>query len=104
MAREETRVGRMLEWLRAGYPEGIPPYDYPSVLGVLHRNLTDADIEAIADQLALQSVSEGVVPVTADDVRRMVREHAFQRATPDDIARVSGHLAAGGWPVSDDLG
>lgn len=104
MTRDDTRVGRMLGWLRAGYPEGIPPYDFPPVLGVLHRNLTDADIEAIADQLALQSVSDGDVPVTADDVRAMVHEHAFQRATPDDIARVSARLAAGGWPLSDDLG
>lgn len=103
MTSDETRVGRMLDWLRAGYPEGIPPRDYPPVLGVLHRNLTDADIEAIADQLALQSISDGDVPVTADDVRQMVREHAFQRATPEDIRRVSAHLAAGGWPISDEL-
>jgi hypothetical protein len=104
MTRDDTRMARVLSWLRAGYPEGIPPNDYPPVLGVLSRNLTEADIETIADQLALQSVSDGDVPVTADDVRAMVREHAFQQATPDDVARVSAKLAAGGWPLSADLG
>lgn len=94
-------VTRILDWLRAGYPDGIPPGDYPPVLGVLARVLTDDDIEAIADQLALQSVSNGVEPITPESVRAMVREHAFQSATPDDVRRVSALLAAGGWPLAD---
>ncbi|MDH2414084.1 DUF3349 domain-containing protein [Nocardioides sp. CER19] len=98
-----TRVARILDWLKAGYPEGIAPTDYPPVLGVLHRVLTDADIEAVADELALQSVSNGVQPITADDVRAMVREHAFQRCTPEELQRVSAQLAAGGWPLDDSL-
>ena len=96
-------VARVLEWLKAGYPQGIPPADYPPVLGVLRRKLTDEEIEAISDELALQSVSAGDVPVTADDIKKMVREHAFQHCTADDIARVSGMLARGGWPLEADL-
>ncbi|MFT4262282.1 MAG: DUF3349 domain-containing protein [Nocardioides sp.] len=96
-------VGRMLEWLKAGYPDGVPPSDYPPVLGVLRRRLTDAEIEAIADDLALASVSQGVQAVTADDVHRMVRDHAFQSATDEDLRRVSAMLALGGWPLDDDL-
>jgi hypothetical protein len=98
-----TRASRILDWLKAGYPEGIAPNDYPPVLGVLHRVLTDRDIEAIADDLALQSVSNGVEPITADDVRAMVREHAFQRCSPEELRRVSAQLAAGGWPLDDSL-
>ncbi|MEX0428294.1 DUF3349 domain-containing protein [Nocardioides sp. DS6] len=99
----ESPVGRILDWLRAGYPDGIPPNDYPPVLGVLHRRLTERDIEQIADELALWSVSNGDVPVSADDVRAMVREKAFQRCAPADLARVSAHLAAGGWPLASDI-
>lgn len=98
-----TRVHRILDWLKAGYPEGIAPTDYPPVLGVLHRVLTDHDIEAIADELALQSISSGVQPITADDVRTMVREHAFQQCSPEELRRVSAHLASGGWPLDDSL-
>jgi len=101
---DRHRIGRILDWLRAGYPEGIPPVDFPPVLGVLRRNLTDDDIEQIADELALQSVSNGDVPVTADDIRAMVREQVFQSATAEDLARVSAHLAAGGWPLASDVG
>ncbi|HET6154510.1 MAG TPA: DUF3349 domain-containing protein [Marmoricola sp.] len=93
-------VRRMLEWLRAGYPEGIPASDYPPVLGVLRRNLTDEEIMEIAGDLALAS---GGAAVTAEDIATMVREHAFQASSPDDLRRVSAVLAAGGWPLSADL-
>jgi hypothetical protein len=93
-------VSKILEWLKAGYPEGIPPNDYPPVLGVLRRNLTEDDIETIADELAYQSVSNGVEPVTAEQIRAMIKEQVFQSCTPDDITRVSAKLAAGGWPLA----
>lgn len=96
-------VSRILDWLRAGYPDGIPPGDYPPVLGVLRRNLTESDIESISDELALQSVSNGNARVSADDIRQMVHEQVFQSCTPDDIRRVSAQLAAGGWPLAAEL-
>ena len=99
----DSPVAKILNWLKAGYPEGIPPRDFPSVLQVLRRNLGDADIESIADDLALQSVSNGSEPVSAEHIRAMVREHAFQTATPDDLLRVSAALARGGWPLAAEL-
>ena len=41
--------------------------------------------------------------MSADNVRDMVRQHAFQSATDDDLRRVSALLAAAGWPLADDL-
>lgn len=99
----ESPVAKVLNWLKAGYPEGIPQRDFPSVLMVLHRNLTDGEIESIADDLALDSVSNGSEPVTAENIRTMVRGHAFQTATPEDMLRVSAVLARGGWPLASDL-
>lgn len=99
----ESPIARILNWLKAGYPEGIPQQDFPSVLLVLTHNLTDAEIDSIADDLALQSVSNGVAPVTAEHIRDMVREHAFQTATEEDILRVSAALARGGWPLASEL-
>ncbi|MCW2527166.1 MAG: hypothetical protein JWM76_2026 [Pseudonocardiales bacterium] len=100
----ESPVTKVLNWLKAGYPEGIPKRDFPSVLMVLHRNLTDAEIESIADNLALESISNDSEPVTAGHIRAMVRGHAFQTATPEDLRRVSAVLAQGGWPLATDLG
>jgi hypothetical protein len=99
----ESPISKMLTWLRAGYPEGIPQRDFPSVLLVLHQNLSDADIAAIADDLALQSVSNGSSPVSAEQIREMVHDHTFQAATDEDMRRVSAVLAQGGWPLASGL-
>jgi hypothetical protein len=99
----ESPISKILTWLQAGYPQGIPQRDFPSVLQVLRHNLTDSEITSVADELALQSVSNGAEPVTAEHIRAMVREHAFQAATPDDLRRVSAALARGGWPLASEL-
>jgi Protein of unknown function (DUF3349) len=99
----ESPVLKVLNWLKAGYPEGIPQRDFPSVLMVLHRNLTDAEIESIADNLALESISRDSQPVTAEQIRTMVHDQVFQSATPDDLLRVSAVLARGGWPLASEL-
>lgn len=98
----DSPITRILNWLKSGYPEGIPQRDVPSVLLVLRRSLSDADVESIADNLALQSISNGSEPVTAAQIREMVRNHAFQSATPEDLRRVSAVLAHGGWPLSTE--
>lgn len=99
----DSPISKVLTWLRSGYPEGIPQRDFPSVLLVLQQNLSDVDIEAIADELALQSVSNGSVPVSAEQIRTMVRDHTFQPATDEDLRRVSAVLAQGGWPLASGL-
>ena len=98
----ESPIAKILNWLKAGYPEGIPAHDFPSVLMVLRRNLTDGEIVSIADDLALKSISNDSEPVTAEHIRAMIQQHAFQTATPDDLRRVSSMLASGGWPLSSE--
>jgi uncharacterized protein DUF3349 len=91
---------RSVEWLRAGYPTGVPRQDYVALLGVLRRKLTEDEIRGIAKELAEQSVvSED--PISASDIEELISESMLQNATPADVARVSAHLAAGGWPLVD---
>jgi Protein of unknown function (DUF3349) len=93
----------VLGWLRAGYPEGIPPSDYIPILGVLQRRLTSEEIRSIADDLAEQS-SGSDVPISRQDIQSMIRETVLQQASESDVARVSARLAAGGWPLADPHG
>ena len=97
-----TVYSRILDWLRAGYPEGIPPTDYVGVLSVLRRQLPDTAIDDIADQLAAQAAA-GVDPVTPDQIRAMVREQVLQNPSDDDVRRVSARLAGAGWPLSAEV-
>ncbi|GAA0933799.1 DUF3349 domain-containing protein [Virgisporangium aurantiacum] len=92
-------LARAVEWLRAGYPGGVPRQDYVVLLGLLRRKLTDDEIHKIAQELA-DTASDGE-PITVADIERMIDDEILQKASPEDIARVSAHLAAGGWPLAD---
>lgn len=91
---------RAVEWLRAGYPAGVPRQDYVALLGVLRRKLTEDEIRKVAADLAELSLTSDD-PITGDDIETMISESMLQEATPADVARVSAHLAAGGWPLAD---
>lgn len=41
----------IVEWLHAGYPEGIPPIDYFPLLTLLSRRLTDDVVKAVTTEL-----------------------------------------------------
>ncbi|MER7281940.1 DUF3349 domain-containing protein [Dactylosporangium sp. NPDC000244] len=89
---------RSIEWLRAGYPTGVPRQDYVALLGILRRKLTEDEVRKIARDLAEQSTAD---PITPEDIEAMVKDEVLQTATPEDVVRVSAHLAAGGWPLAD---
>ncbi|GAA2589731.1 DUF3349 domain-containing protein [Winogradskya consettensis] len=91
---------RAVEWLRAGYPTGVPRQDYVALLGVLRRKLTEDEVRQIAIDLAKES-PESPDPITAEDIEAMIAGSVLQNATPEDVVRVSAHLAAGGWPLAD---
>ncbi len=93
-------VMRSVEWLRAGYPAGVPRGDYVALLGLLRRKLTEVEIHKIAQDLADQSV-ETADPISVQDIEEMISESVLQQASADDVARVSARLAAGGWPLVD---
>jgi len=94
-----TFVGRALEWLRAGYPAGVPRQDYVVLLGLLRRKLTDFEVHQIARELA--GLAEQGEEITSADVENLINEATLDEASEQDVARVSARLAAGGWPLAD---
>jgi hypothetical protein len=108
MTTDQPRTGelrshflvRAVEWLRAGYPAGVPRQDYVVLLGLLRRKLTDYEIRKIAHDLADQAQAS-TDPITSQDIEQMISDSTLQEASDQDIARVSARLAAGGWPLAD---
>ena len=94
-------ISRAVDWLRAGYPAGVPRQDYVALLGVLRRKLTEEEVRKIAVDLAEQSVLAGDDPISTEDIEQMVNSSVLQQASPEDVVRVSARLAAGGWPLVD---
>ena len=88
-------LASVLDWLRAGYPEGVPDHDYVPLFALLSRQLSDSDVTAIADEL-LSRKTPGDVAVVREAILRATRS----QPSDADIARVSARLAAGGWPLA----
>ncbi|MGW6335519.1 DUF3349 domain-containing protein [Nocardia rhamnosiphila] len=93
-------LARVLAWLRAGYPQGVPQSDYVALFAVLHRDLTEYEVVLVAEELVRD---RGDGEITHAEVEAAVSRHAREQAGPEDIARVASHLAAGGWPLASPL-
>ena len=90
-------ITRILGWLTAGYPQGVPAQDVMPLIEVLRRRLTPAEVDAVAQRL----VEERVLPVTPEQIRGMVQRVVLEQPSDDDVHRVASHLAIGGWPLMD---
>lgn len=94
-------LSRVLGWLRAGYPQGIPQSDYVALFAVLHRHLTDYEVAVIGERL-VEASREGE-KISEADIAAAIADFAKQQPAPDDVSRVASHLAAGGWPLAEPL-
>jgi hypothetical protein len=86
----------IIKWLRAGYPEGVPDVDYVPLFALLGSQLTNSDVNAIADELANE-----INPQSAEAIRHAIKAvTSNQKPNDADVARVRARLAGGGWPLA----
>jgi len=88
-------LSKIIGWLRTGYPEGVPDVDYIPLFALLGSQLTDAEVRAIADELATS-----VNPDSAETIKAAIADVTHIQPHDSDIARVRARLAAGGWPLA----
>jgi uncharacterized protein DUF3349 len=81
-------LARIVAYLRARYPEGVPANDYIPLLALLRRRLSDDEVLAVATAL----MSTAPAPIEGTDV------------VAEDTGGVERRLIAAGWPVTDSLG
>ena len=84
-------------WLRAGYPEGVPPGDYIPLLALLARRLTGEEVAQIAATLT----GTGELAIDNADIGTMITKVTNEMPREEDVRRVRARLAAGGWPLGD---
>jgi Protein of unknown function (DUF3349) len=85
----------IVNFLRTGYPEGVPDVDYIPLFALLRRQLSSEEVGQVADDLAASGDPASAASI-ADAIRTATRDTPLD----SDIARVSAHLAAGGWPLA----
>jgi hypothetical protein len=88
-------LNAIVSWLRAGYPEGVPPHDYLPVLALLSRRLTSDEVTAVASELRQRGDVDQV------DIGVAITQITDELPSSDDIERVRKRLAAKGWPLDD---
>src|SRR3978361_1952725 len=88
-------LSSVVDFLRAGYPEGVPRQDYIPLLALLRRQLTDDEVLEVA-----QSVAGDARPDIAAGVYEAIREITNQPPLQSDLARVAARMASGGWPLA----
>jgi hypothetical protein len=88
-------LSKIIAWLRAGYPEGVPDVDYIPLFALLGSQLTESEVKEIAEELANESK-----PESAETIQRAIESVTSHKPQDSDVARVKARLAAGGWPLA----
>jgi Protein of unknown function (DUF3349) len=92
----------VLQWLRAGYPDGVPGPDRVPLLALLRNTpLTD---DQIAEVVKVIAEEEAKAPsgheIDHDEIEKFIEGVAHHDGGPDNIKRVAAKLAAAGWPLA----
>lgn len=88
-------IQRVVEWLRAGYPQGVPDHDYIPLMAILRRRMGDQEVEELGQALVLG----GIIPANRIDVGVGITKTIDELPSIEETERVIRHLRAQGWPV-----
>lgn len=91
----------VINWVRTGYPDGIPPKDYPPLLALLTPMLDDAEMTDVILTLALER--DPASPTTRSEVATAIHSVTEERPSPEEINQVAARLAAAGWPLDQHV-
>lgn len=96
-------IGRIVDWLRAGYPDGVPSTDYQPLLALLDRQLTKDEVKEVTRELIddAQLTPDGLTPISRVDAGVAISGHTHELPLEKDITRVRERLEQKGWPFDD---
>ena len=103
-ASHESVIKRVLNWLTAGYPMGVPPTERYALIALLRRTLTADEVQHVIAALTAKespALEDGVI--SEDEIRDMITEVMHDAPSEDDLRKVSSRLAAAGWPLEGTL-
>ena len=88
-------LAKIVAWIKAGYPEGVPGADRIALLALLKPRLTDDEVKTVATELMNRGEFDAV------DIGVLITQITDELPNPADVDRVRNRLAAKGWPLDD---
>ena len=96
----KSRVRSVINWLRAGYPGGVPGPDRVPLLALLRiPPLTEDEVKEVIREITADGavLADGVID--RDEIERFIEGVAHHDGGPENIERVAEILAAAGFTV-----
>ena len=94
-------LSSILNWLRAGYPEGVPGPDRVPLLALLRATpLTEEQIKEVVRNITADgstALADG--QIGQDEIAAFIKDVSHHDAGPENVQRVAAKLAAAGWPL-----
>src|SRR5882757_5214392 len=95
-------VHSILDWLRAGYPDGVPGPDRVPLLALLRATpLTEDQIKEVVRNITADgstALADG--SIDTDEIEAFIAEVTQHDAGSENVNRVAAKLAAAGWPLA----
>ncbi|WP_099039835.1 DUF3349 domain-containing protein [Mycobacterium neglectum] len=90
-----TFLAKIVAWITAGYPEGVPGPDRVPLFALLKRRLSDDEVKAVTKEL------KDLGEFDSADIGVQILQITDELPTPEDVERVRARLATKGWPLDD---
>ncbi|MGW0176902.1 DUF3349 domain-containing protein [Rhodococcus sp. NPDC003322] len=90
----------VLKWLRAGYPEGVPPKDRVPLVALLYRQMSSEQIKDVSVALAEAAGKAPDPTITRNEIGELIEQVTDTEPSTEDITRVASVLVAAGWPLA----
>lgn len=88
-------LAKIVAWITAGYPEGVPGPDRVPLFALLRPRLTDDEVKTVAKELMDRGEFDDI------DIGVVITQLIDGLPAPADVDRVRNRLAAKGWPLDD---
>ncbi|MFT3945284.1 MAG: DUF3349 domain-containing protein [Ancrocorticia sp.] len=89
-------ISAILQWLRSGYPEGVPTTDYFPLLALLRNSLTEEEYAEVVDRIERYHSD----PIRVSTIRRAIEQVTTEVPNEEEVRQVAARLASAGWPLS----
>jgi hypothetical protein len=88
-------LAKIVAWITAGYPEGVPGPDRVPLFALLKPRLTDDEVKTVARELMDRGEFDHI------DIGVLITQLIDGLPAPHDVERVRNRLAAKGWPLDE---